>query len=218
MVRREQHGEGGFTLVELMIAAALTMVVVGAAVGLATRVQSSYQYEIDDAAVQQEARFALDWITRTIAAGGSNPYDIGSTDNPAADSCSGVEPGFVLSVDGNSIRVLADVTKPNGLLAGEDGASPCTEEGEDVLIAYDDMTDTITRDDAALDAGTPSPMTDTVVSDLSFTFLNSARAVTTNPASLAYVQVSVTVRSKTLNPYTNQNTTYTYTSEVRVRS
>jgi type II secretory pathway component PulJ len=62
MVTRDERG---FTLVEMMIAAALTMVVVGAAVALATAVQNSYAYEVDDAAVQQEARFALDWISRT---------------------------------------------------------------------------------------------------------------------------------------------------------
>jgi Tfp pilus assembly protein PilW len=211
MVMRDERG---FTLVEMMIAAALTMAVVGAAVALATTVQTSYSYELDDAAVQQEARFALDWITRTIAAGGGNPYAIGS-DIPAADSCTAMTPGFVLSVDGNSIRVLSDSMKPNGLLAGESG--DCNEESEDVTIAFDAVSRTITRNDVALDAGA-SDMTDAVVSDLSFTFLNAARAVTTNPAALAYVQVSLTVQSKTRNPYTNQNTNYTYTSEVRVRA
>lgn len=216
MVMRDDRG---FTLVEMMIAAALTMVVVGAAVALATSVQNSYSYELNDAAIQQEARFALDWISRTIAQGGSNPYDIGDLADGAAInqdlSCTPMEPGFVLSVDGNSIQVLSDVSPPNGLVGGEDMA--CVEPGEDVTIAFDDVANTITRLDVALDAAA-TEMTDSVVTDLSFTFLDASRTATTNAAALAYVQISLTVESKTRNPYTNQNTTYTYTSEVRVRS
>jgi Tfp pilus assembly protein PilW len=210
--------ERGFTLVEMMIAAALTMVVVGAAVALATAVQNSYAYEVDDAAVQQEARFALDWISRTIAEGGSNPYDIGGA-VPAADSCTAEEPGFEFDPDGDGqnddLRVLSDSTVPNGLLGGDD--MDCDEDSEDVTIAHAD-DNTITRTDPTLNGGAAEAMTDNVVTDLTFTYLDSSRTVTTDEDTLAYVQISLTVTSKTRNVYTNQNTSYTYTSEVRVRS
>jgi type II secretory pathway component PulJ len=214
-----RRGQEGFTLVEMMIAAALTMVVVGAAVALATDVQHAYSYELDDAAVQQEARFALDWMSKTIAAGGSNPYDIGGI-VPAADSCTDEEPGFEFDPDGDGedddLRVTSDSTWPNGLLAGDDG--DCNEDGEDVTITHDDVNNTITRTDPALDGGAAMPMTDSVVTDLTFTYLDSSRTATADENALAYVQISLTVTSKTRNPYTNQNTSYTYSSEVRVRS
>ncbi len=210
--------ERGFTLIEMMISAALTMVVVGAAVALATTVQNVYSYELDDAAVQQEARFALDWISRTIATGGSNPYDIGDPLLGAAIdqdlSCTQMEPGFVLGA--TSIRVLSDVYRPNGLLAGEDGA-PCDEPGEDVAIAFNAGLKVITRNDPSIDAA-PTAMTDAVVSGLTFTYLNANRAVTADPDAVVYVQVGVTVQSKSRNPYTGNYTTYDYETEVRVRS
>jgi hypothetical protein len=197
----------------MMIAAALTMAVVGAAVALSTNVQNVYQYELDDAAVQQEARFALDWITRTIAAGASDPYGVDTT-----ESCVAELPGFELDVndDGtyDDIRVLSDVTVPNGLLGGTDG---CEDSGEDVTIAYDATDKTITRFDPAIDM-VATAMTDAVVTGLTFTYLDAARAATTDPADLAYVQVSLTVESKGINPFTGGPTEYTYNSEVRVRS
>lgn len=210
--------ERGFTLIEMMISAALTMVVVGAAVALATTVQQVYSYELDDAAVQQEARFALDWISRTIAAGDSNPYDIGDPAEGAAIdqelSCTVAAPGFVIGA--TSIQVLSDVYRPNGLLAGEDGA-PCDEPGEDVTIAFDSVAKVITRLDPATDAAAAA-MTDAVVSGLSFTYLNASRAVTAAADAVVYVQVTVSVQSKSRNPYTGEYTTYSYDTEVRVRS
>ena len=218
VAERPDRGEGGFTLIEMMISAALTMVVVGAAVALATTVQNVYSYELDDAAVQQEARFALDWISRTIATGGSNPYDIGDPALGAAIdqelSCTPMEPGFVLGA--TSIQVLSDVYRPNGLLGGEDG--DCVEPGEDVTIAFNADGQTITRLDPAIDLSGAAAMTDSVVSGLTFTYLNSNRVVTADPDSVVYVQVSVTVQSKSRNPYTGNYTTYSYDTEVRVRS
>ena len=209
--------ERGFTLIEMMISAALTMVVVGAAVALATTVQQVYSYELDDAAVQQEARFALDWISRTIAAGGSNPYDIGDPAEGAAIdqelSCTMAAPGFVIGA--TSIQVLSDVYRPNGLLAGEDAV--CDEVGEDVTIAFDSVAKVITRLDPAIDAAAAA-MTDAVVSGLSFTYLNAGRAVTADAGAVVYVQVTVSVQSKSRNPYTGEYTIYSYDTEVRVRS
>lgn len=219
MVRSFLRGEGGFSLVEMMIAAGLTMAVVGAAVALSTGVQNVYSYELDDAAVQQEARFALDWITRTIAAGASNPYDITAA-GAATDSCAGDAPGFQLDPDNDDIdddiRVLADVNPPNGLVAGPSDCDP-EEGGEDVTIAYDSDTDTITRQDVALDVSAVA-MTDNVVAGLAFTYLDSSRSATTETADIAYVQISLTVQSKSRNPITGDYTSYTYESEVRVRS
>ena len=214
---RRTVDDAGFSLVEMMIAAALTMVVVGAAVALSTSIQTLYSYELDDAAVQQEARFAMEWITRTIAGGGSNPYDIGG-DVAATLSCTAETPGFEIDPDGDTInddiRITADVNPPNGLLAGD--ATECDNPGEDVIITHDAAARTITRQDAALDAG-PETMTDAVVTSLRFTYLDSNRAAAATQAAIAYVQVDLTVQSKATNPYTGEPSSYSYTSEVRVR-
>lgn len=211
-------GEAGFSLVEMMISAGLTMAVVGAAVALSSGVQNVYNVELEDAAVQQEARYALDRITQSIAAAGSNPYGV-----VTAESCIAEQPGLDIDTDDDgtsdddAIRVLADVNPPNALLAGDDTCSS-GEHGEDLTYAYDAGTRTIKVADPLRDGGTPMDMTDTVVSDLEFVYLDSNRNVTSTPANVRYVQVALSVQSKARNPYTGDYTTYTYESEVMVRS
>ena len=215
-VRGAMDDQRGFTLVEMMIASAITGAVVGAALMMATSVQTAYSYEMDDAAVQQEARFALDWIGRTLSAAGSNPYDITTSACPTAGTAFD---SILLDPDGDSIhddiRVQADVNPPNGLLGGLSGA--CNEEDEDITIAHDPVNLVITRRNNADAAGTAAAVTDGVISQLRFTYLTSSRVVTTNPNSIAYIQVNLTGQSKARNPYTDQLSTYTYQSEIRVR-
>lgn len=218
VAQRLDSSEGGFSLVEMLIAAALTMAVVGAAVALSSGVQAIYNVELEDAAVQQEARYALEQITKTIAAAGSDPYEVVS-----AASCIPDPPGIDIDVDDDSvneddaIRILADVNPPNGLLAGE-GTCSSAEYGEDVTYALDAAARTITLTDPLRDGGNPIDMTDSVVSDLQFVYLDGNRNVTASAANIRYVQVALTVQSKARNPYTGEYSTYTHQTEVAVRS
>lgn len=210
----------GFSLVELLIVAAITSAVIGAAVTLATGVQTVYSYQLNDASVQQEARFALDWIARMLTPAGSNPYNITTSACPAAGTAFAA---LRLDPDGDTIhddvRVQADVNPPNGVLLGLAGSCSGTgaESGEDVTIAHDPATNTITRRDMATDTA-PVAVTDGIFTQLLFTYLTTSRVVTTTPANIAYVQVNLTGRSRSRSPNTGQYTTFTYRSEVRIRA
>ena len=199
-----------------MIVALISSMVVGSAVMLASQVQRAYSYELNDAAVQQESRFALDWIARTLSPAGSNPYGITLSACPAAGTPFAA---LTLDPDGDSIhddiRIQADVNPPNGVVLGLTGA--CTESGEDVTIAHDPTNLVLTRHDRATDA-TPVAVTDGVFTQLLFTYLTVNRAVTTTPSAIAYVQVNLTGRSRSRNPYTGQFTTFNYRSEIRIRA
>jgi hypothetical protein len=213
------RGEGGFSLIELLVAALITTTVVGSAAILASRVQVAYSSELGDAAVQQEARFALDWIARTLAAAGSNPYNVATSACPAAGT---VFAAIRLDPDGDGIhddvRVQADVNPPNGLLVGVGGAGGCDDEsGEDITIAHDPVNLVLTRRDRATDAA-PVAVTDRVFTQLQFTYLTVNRVATTTPADIAYVQVALTGRSRSRNLNTRQFSTFTYQSEVRIRA
>ena len=213
------RGDGGFSLIELLIAALITTTVVGSAAILASRVQVAYSSELGDAAVQQEARFALDWIARTLAAAGSNPYNVATSACPAAGT---VFAAIRLDPDGDGIhddvRVQADVNPPNGLLVGVGGAGGCDDEsGEDITIAHDPVNLVLTRRDRATDAA-PVAVTDRVFTQLQFTYLTVNRVATTTPADIAYVQVALTGRSRSRNLNTRQFSTFTYQSEVRIRA
>jgi hypothetical protein len=60
-------------------------------------------------------------------------------------------------------------------------------------------------------------MTDRTISSLRFAYLDAQRVATTTQAQVAYIQVSVTGQTITRDEYLNAPTTYTLTSEVRVR-
>ena len=206
----------GFTFMELLIASAVTVVTLGVSVQVATQVQRGYTAQLDSSAVEEEARFALDWIERTLRSTGSNPYTVTVSNCPAAGTAF-----LPLRLDPNAngldddLRINADINEPNGLLGGDVGA--CTEADEDVTIAHDPVANTITLRDNNIDPA-PVVMTDASISALLFTFLDVNRAVTADPNAVAFVGVSVTAQAQEKNAQTGLFDTTTLTSEVRLRS
>jgi hypothetical protein len=207
----------GFTLVEFMIACLITTAVLGGTVMLASQLQQGYATQLDDTVVEQEVRFALDWITRILRSAGSNPYSLTTSPCPTVGT---PFQAIRLDPDGdgmdNDIRIQADVSPPNGILGGN-VAGTCTEEGEDVTIAHDADALTITRQDNNIDAD-PEAMTEPIITELEFTYLDAARNVTADVDVIVYVQVQVTGRSKTYNTILGEYPETTLNTEVRVRT
>ncbi|MEE8129536.1 MAG: hypothetical protein V3T48_04570, partial [Vicinamibacterales bacterium] len=56
----------------------------GVAVQVTTMFQSGYTRQLDASAYEEEARFAIDWIERTLRSAGSNPYGITVSNCPVA--------------------------------------------------------------------------------------------------------------------------------------
>jgi Tfp pilus assembly protein PilW len=211
------RGEAGFSIAEFMIGVALSLAVLSSAVMVMSQVTRGYSQQLESATAQEEAQWALDFITRYLRAAGSNPYDVSTSLCPAGGTTFNaidIDPnGTGLP---NNIRIHADINPPNGLLGGL-AAGTCTEANEDVIIAHDTTNLTVTKRDRNIDA-TPLAMTDGVISNLTFTFLDANRVATAVEANIAYVQVAVTGRTTSRDEYTRQQTSYTVTNEVRVRS
>ncbi len=201
--RRHLGDERGFTLVEFMIAAAIMTAVLGGTVVLATQIQQTYGTQLDDATVEQEARYVLDWIARDLRSAASDPYNI-IPDNQEVwlDPNAGADPD-------DSIRVQADINPPDGLLVGQD---------ENITIALDPVNSVITRQDPNAADPAALAMTESIFTDLRFTYLDAARAVTANSQLVAYVQVQVTAQSRGRNLYTGEFTSSTLATEVRLRT
>lgn len=224
MVKRSSNIAGdllrdarGFTLVEFMIAGLITIAVLGGTVMLASQLQQGYSTQLDEVVVEQEARFALDWITRVLRSAGSNPYSVNTSPCPTVGT---VFQAIRIDPNGNGIdddvRVQADISPPNGILGGS-VAGTCTEAGEDLTIAHDTEALTITLEDNNTDDA-PQAMTEPIVTELEFTYLDSARNETTNPDLIAYVQVQVTGRSKAYNAMLGEFPETTLNTEVHVRT
>ena len=212
--RRRLANEEGFTLVEFMVAGLITIAVVGSAVLLATQMQSVYTTQLDDATVDEEARFALDWIAQALRNADTNPYDISSlaTSCAAAGTFTGID---IDEGDSGTVRIRADINPPNGLIGG--AAGPCDEDGEDITIAHDPENMVITREDNSGDEG-PVTMTEPVIKELEFTFLDSSRNVTTNEGLITFVRVRIVGKPLSQSMYLGDKATTTLETEVRVRT
>jgi Tfp pilus assembly protein PilW len=198
-----------------MIALVVTTATLGAALMVSGQFSSVYTTQLDDAATREETRYALRVIEDVLRSAGSNPFGIATSVCPA--------PGTVFrpidrDPNGNAvmddIRVHADVNPPNGLLGGP----PCGgDANEDVTIAYDGPAQTITVLDNNV-GGAPAPITDTLITNLQFTYLDSNRAPTVNDNAVSYVQVAITAQTRTRDVNLGQPRTVTVSSEVRVRA
>ncbi len=200
---------------ELMIALVVTMATLGAAMVVSSQFSGVYTTQLDDAATREEARYSLRIIEDLLRSAGSNPFGIATSACPA--------PGTVFrpinrDPDGDAvmddIRIHADVNPPNGQLGGP----PCGgDANEDVTIAFDGPAQTITVLDNNI-GGAPSPITDTRITNLQFTYLDANRVATANDNAVSYVQVAITAQTRNRDVYLGQPRTVTVSSEVRVRS
>jgi type IV pilus assembly protein PilW len=204
--------ERGFTIIELMIAVLVSLTILGSAASVISAVQNTYAHQMDDATVQQEARFAMDFIRRTLEQAGSNPYRISYANT---SPCAGTGFQGIRMLSTSSVRVQADAT-PDGYLIGEDSTS-CNQEGEDVTIAFNSAAGTITREDRAVDAS-PVAWTDGVFTGLAFQYFDGSMTATTDPNSVRIVRVTITGRSRTARPGMNEGTTFELESDVRLKA
>jgi prepilin-type N-terminal cleavage/methylation domain-containing protein len=216
MVTTTRTDEAGFSLVELLISMAIALIVLGSALGIATVARRTSQYQLEDVEVQEEARFALEWITQEITSAGSNPYSVNITNCPVAGTAV-VPVRLDPDADGvpDDVRVQTDAGRPNGFIVGQAGA--CNEPNEDITIALDAANRVITRFDAAVDAA-PVAMTDAIFTQLQFSFRDANFVVTAVPGSIRFVRIAVQGQSRGRNPYTGQFTTFSLQRDVRLRA
>ena len=71
MTKFRDEDSRGFTLIEVLISMAITIVVMGAVFGLLTRGQRSFQREPQVAELQQNARTALDMVSKDVLQAGA---------------------------------------------------------------------------------------------------------------------------------------------------
>ena len=218
MIPRLAADERGFTIAELLVSTVVSLLVVGGAVTLTSQVQGSYRRQMEEVAAEQEARYALDWLSRLIRSAGSNPYAVTESACPAANT-----PFTGLIVDPNNdsvhndIRLQADSNPPDELLGGASGN--CTQSNEDVTVSYDSTTRSITFLDNNLGGGA-SIRTEPVVTNLQFIYRDGGHNVlSTNPinsAQVMYVEIRITVQPRAIG---NQTGTMTrvLSQEVRIK-
>ena len=209
------RNERGFTIAELLVSSLITMAVLGGAVSLTSQVQKAYRVQMEDAAAEQEGRYALDWISRMIRGSSNNPFSIATSACPDVGT---VFAGIVMDpdVDGENddIRLQTDSNPPDGFLGGE--AGDCIQGNEDITVSFDPDTFTITFTDNNLGGGA-TVRTDAVIDNLEFIYKDVSHVPTVVAANVVYVEIQVRVRTRTIDAATGAPITRLLTQEVRIR-
>ena len=121
----------GFTLIELMISLAIGSIILGAVLYIFLSNSQTYRLNEAQSRVQENGRFALEFLTREIRHAGFNPM---------AEFCGGSGPGnedySVGSVDilPNQMRILVDWERPADESTIEEVMSPFRSKPSGVVV------------------------------------------------------------------------------------
>ncbi len=199
----------GFTLTELLVAMGLSLMVLSAVYGV-YRVQAhtvrAQEFKME---AQEDARAALDMMTREIRNAGFFP-----TLTPCAAPANNNGVATATAASATTLRFVYDADRDGfctGTLAGPAGAD------EDVTYSYTgtDITRTVGN-------GAPQLLTAGNVTAFSFTYFDSAAAPITVPANIAplakRISISLTVRSRSTDAQFGGGQLITMTSNVDLRN
>ncbi|MFO7785871.1 MAG: prepilin-type N-terminal cleavage/methylation domain-containing protein [Desulfatiglandales bacterium] len=187
------RGQGGFTLVELLVVTAITGIVMAGIYSTFYSQQNAYITQTEIAAMQQNLRAAIYNLKRDIRMAG---YDPERTANAG-----------VLSAASDSIQMSMDITDDPDT-GNPDGDT--TDPGEVVTYAVADPAGTGTNHLVRQSqAGGAMEMAAEHVDALNFVYLDGTGAITSTPAEIRAVQVTVVARTgKPIRGYVN-STAYT---------
>ncbi|OPY11069.1 MAG: hypothetical protein A4E66_01437 [Syntrophus sp. PtaB.Bin001] len=194
----------GFTLVELMISMLVGLIVLYASYDLFIMQNRTLSNQDQIVEMQQNARAAIDMLTREIRMAGYNP---------AAMTDTATKPQ-IKTATANSISFIADL---NG-----DGTTTAGPANPNENIGYDVYNSSGISCLGRTSNNVKQPTVDHITS-LNFTYVLDDGTITATPtaaqrATIAKINVSVTAQSAGVNPATGTNWTYTLTSEIVPRN
>lgn len=184
----KKEKDPGFTLIELLIAMALALVVIGA---LSSAFLS--QFKTFDAQEQvtemiQDARAAMDMISREVKMAGYDPTGAGIVGIPYSAT---------------QLEIRADL---NG--DGEtDGTASNDDTNEEIIYTYDSTNKQIDRNTG----GGAQPFAENIQS-FTFQYYDTDGNTTTTAADIRQIELTITARTSEPDPNYGQNSGYrTYT-------
>lgn len=169
----------GFTLVELLVAISISAIIMTAVYAAYNSQQKSYVIQEELAALQQNLRVAMFYMSNQIREAGCNPTIDKGVNRPR-----------MLTADVDEINFTSDITgMPNGDADGDTGDS------------YENVTYSLYTSDGIQKLGVKRTATDTNqpvienVDALNFVYLDASGNITTTLANIRSVEVTIVVRA-----------------------
>jgi len=209
--RPRSSGEG-FTLVELIIAVAVGLVVIGAAYMLFTVQNKQLGNQEVIAEMQQNARAAMDIITREIRMAGYNPHKTAPLTRCTGTTTTAAKCVGIKNAGANTISFTADLNGNGDLTAGT--ANP----NENII--YDRYLNSGVYSLGREANGTKYPLIANLDS-LGFVYRDATGAVTSTLEDIYEIDVTIRTIAAKMDPSYPANggyRTYTLTSKVNPRN
>lgn len=178
----------GFALVELLIAAALTLIISTGIYGALAEIQrwTSYQREARDVAFNAYA--ALETVERILRQAGNNPHDI---------SMSGV-----LIESSTNVHIQSDLTGSLGP-GDPDKGDPdgdMNDSGEDIIIRHNPSARTL---ELVSGAGSVQPAANYIVG-FSLQFYDAVGTITSSSDEVRSISIEISAATTLLHPQTRK--------------
>jgi len=164
------HKESGFTLVELLIAMAISGIVLGAAVNTFLAQRWSYALQEHVTAMTQGTRAAMEMVTREVRMAGYNP---------ARTSFDGI------TYDPTQVQIRADLN----------GDGDTADTNETIAYVYNPATQQLMRETD----GSSQPIADHIQA-FTFDYVDGAGTSTTTTANIRQIRITITARTATPDP------------------
>lgn len=206
-------GSRGFTLVEMLIAMAVGLVVLGAMYSTFTIQNKTFTDQEEIVAMQQSVRAGMDMMAREIGMAGYDPCSVNSDTDPS-NNFSGV------TVNSTQLQIKADLdgndppsNNCQSLYKGIDLTSQ-----ENIVYALDATNKRITR--KISEAAGAQPFVENVDA-FTFAYLDNSGNVTATSAEVRQIRITITGRTAKPDPSYSANggyRTYTLTSAIAPRN
>jgi type IV pilus assembly protein PilW len=196
-----QKKSSGFSLVELLVVLAMSLILLGAVVTTMVSLQRSYTKHDVAADTQQDIRMAMVFITRDIKLAGLDPLNTAG---------SGIE-----RADSSYIRITSDRINEG---AGDTEANGTIDDDNFERVSYFRDPSDNTLKIRLYEGSTASETTQTLannITSLQFTYLDVAGVVTTNLTDIRSINITLTARAPAGRDGTLERT---YSTWVRCRN
>lgn len=182
MPNYKEKREKGFTLVELLIAMALALVIITALSSAFISQRKTYAVQEQVSEMVQNARAAMDMITREVKMAGYDPMKT-------------LTLGTTVGIPYNSsqLQILADLN----------GDGDTADSSENIVYTYDSTYKQIDRNTG----GGSQPFAENIQS-FTFQYYDGAGNTTTTADEIREIKITITARTENPDPHYSPNSGY----------
>jgi len=191
--------ERGFSLVEFLIAALITLVLAASVFGLMSRLQRTAGYQTEVHWVLEGVMIGIETVERILLQAGNDPHQAGF-------------PGLAIAGPAE-VRVRADLTgSAHGSPDRGDPDGDTEDSGEDVTIRYNPNTRSL---EVVPQGGIPQPVASNI-SGFAMQYFDNTGVETTAGDDVRRIRITLAVTSPLADPLTGRAFSMQLSSSVRL--